>query len=639
MRWRHITVTTGFALAFLVIVLRLFQVMLFQHDKYQVLAAQQHRIEEEITAQRGEIFTAKNFPLVVNSDAYLLFAVPKDMEDKEATSENLAKLLAQSVVNIPINESHVEKLKQEEPPASDNEQPEDDSDETPESEVFVLPQTLHRLRHQYHEYTQEQFEASFVETFNVLFDDDANQFVQLISSLEPGYKKDIETLHLKGLHFQEESIRSYPEGTMAAHLLGIVGKDSSGNAQGYFGIEGYFDGDLSGRSGYKILEKDVLGKPIPYGFTQERDASHGRDFVLTIERELQYLLEKNLAEGVKKYRAKNGTGILMDVNTGRVLAMANYPVYNPEFWTEVLAGESDVSKVELFRNYAIADNYEPGSVVKPITMSMALQEGLVEPATTYFDGGPVTYSGYEVKTWNNKYAHENITMMQVLQRSHNTGAAWVGHQVGFDNFGDYIDQYGFGQTTNITLEGEEAGIVRQRTDWRDIDLANMSFGQGISVTPIQMTSIFSALVNGGRLYKPQIVDKIYDYRKDQPTEITLDTELLANPITEETSEKIRYMLRSVVTDGEFTWFVKQAGMDKYSIGGKTGTAQIPVNGQYDPNKTNTTFVGFAPVEDPQFVLFMKLGEPSTSTYSADTVVPMWMKTARELMVYFGIAPE
>ena len=468
--------------------------------------------------------------------------------------------------------------------------------------------------------------------------DDKNYFVQLISQLDYTDQTELSAKEWEGIHFSRQTKRSYPEGEMAAHVLGFVGKDESGDDKGYFGLEGFFDGDLSGRAGYQVAEKDIEGKIIPYGLSKLDKPEHGRDLTLTIRRELQFILERNMRESVKKYGAKNGTAILLDPQSGNIWAMVNYPSFYPEYWTEELRGESDVSKIDVFRNYAIAANYEPGSVLKPVTMSMALNEKLVTPETIYHDTGPVMYSGYDVRTWNNKY-HNDINMMQVLQLSNNTGAAWVGHQVGFQRFADYVTKYHLGEATGVDLQGEEWGIVRDAREWRDIDLANMSFGQGISVTPIQVTAIFGALVNGGTLYRPNIVQKIVDHRPDKDLDIINPAEALSHPISAETSETIRYMLRSVVTDGEFKWYVKQAGMDRYSIGGKTGTAQIPFNGRYDPNKTNTTFIGFAPIDKPKFVMLVRFSQPSSSTYSADTAVPTWMNIAKELMPYFEIQPE
>ncbi|NTV31285.1 penicillin-binding protein 2 [candidate division WWE3 bacterium] len=636
-----------------VIFVRLFVIMIVQHNHYKVLAYRQHVVETKLSANRGEIFTSDGYPLVVNTDAYLMFAVPSENFDKNALVQSVASEIVKRVDLIALDPELEDRYKKIERRINPNSTPTpspspsvsttDPNQLLPVYRNLTLPVTLHYLRYLYIPYENEPDWKQMLRTdleyvLPKLLSDDKNYFVQLINQLDYDDEEALEKNDWKGIHFTPQNKRTYPEKDMAAHLLGIVGKDEKGEDKGYFGLEGYYNGDLSGQSGYAVTEQDIEGKMIPIGLQMTNKPLHGRDLILTIDRELQYMLEKKISESVKKFGAKNGTGIILDPHSGAILAMANAPSYNPEYWTEELWGEGDVSKVDVFRNYAIAANYEPGSIMKPVTMSMALNESLVTPLTIFHDTGPVTYSGYQVRTWNNKYSGD-ISMMQILQLSNNTGAAWVGHQVGFNRFADYLTKFNLGQSTGIDLQGEESGIVRDAREWRDIDLANMSFGQGISVTPIQMTAIFGALVNGGILYQPYVVKELVDHLPDGDKVIKKDPAVLGRTISPETSEKIRYMLRSVVTDGEFKWFVQKAGMDHYSIGGKTGTAQIPVNGQYDPNKTNTTFVGFSSVDDPKFVMLIRFSQPSSSTYSADTAVPAWMEAAKELMVRFQIQPE
>ncbi|MCA9392155.1 penicillin-binding protein 2 [candidate division WWE3 bacterium] len=596
--------------------------MIIDHGEYSVLAMRQHTAERQLSADRGQIFSSDGFPLVLNAPSYLLFAVPLEMDDKDAVVEVVKDLV--------VNEIKAADVKRDK---------EDDLLKFEDDEKYpltwpIIYRNAKRTLLDYEDW-EKDLSDQVGEQLESLLSDDANQFVQLVADLDQSQKDTIEALEIPGVYFQQAYKRLYPESEMAAPVLGFVGKTSLGEDQGYFGLEGYYNGYLSGQVGYELIERDVEGKRIPFGNSKLNTPSHGKDIVVTIKREMQYLLDKKLNEGVKKYGAKSGTAILIDPYSGAIWAMSSSPSFNPQYWTEELNGEGDVSRITQFRNAAVGSNYEPGSVMKPVTMAMAINEDLVTPNTIYHDDGPVVYNGFPVRTWDNKY-HGEITMTQILQLSDNTGAAWVGHQVGFEKFERYVNDFRFGQLLGIDLQGEEAGIVRDSSTWRDIDLANMSFGQGISVTPLQITAAFTTLINGGFVYKPYIVEeiKVSDDKvvQTQPT-------ILSHPITDETSEQIRYMLKKVVTDGEFKWFVKQSGMDIYSVGGKTGTAQIPIDGEYDPHKTNTTFIGFGPVEDPKFVMYMMLSEPTTSTYSADTVVPMWMETARELMNYFSIRPE
>jgi len=638
---RDTALQIGFSLVFAALSVRLLQVMLFDHQRYNVLAQQQHMVEETLLGQRGEVYTADGYPLVINREVYLLFAVPVEIENPDESRLNLVDLIYDLVAQGPAPDELLSPSKQD----SDGNLEEEGQGDGSDLQAFRLPADLYTLRRIYFgsQVGNQALDRDkvFRERLDYLLSEGLsqqdNQFVQLLRHLNNDEKQKFERLELPGLHFQSEEKRTYPENQMAAHVLGFVGKDESGQDKGYFGLEGYYDRDLSGREGYELRERDVIGQRIPFGISQVREPSHGRDLVLTIQRELQYMLEKKLAEGVQRYRAQDGSAILLDPASGAIWAMATYPGYAPEYWTHYLRGETDVSKIDVYQNWAISANYEPGSVMKPLTIGAALNEKIIAPETVYQDTGPVTYSGYAVKTWNNKY-HGAITMIQVLELSNNTGAAWVGHHLGFDKYAQYVERFRLGEPTRVDLEGDEAGIVRPKTEWRDIDLANMAFGQGISVTPLQLATVFAALVNGGELYEPYVVAHLVDHRTDQPLVIDRQPKLVAQVIEPEVSEQLRYMLRKVVTDGEFRWFVQQAGMNNFDIGGKTGTAQIPFAGRYDPNKTNTSFVGFAPVADPEFVLLVRLNQPTSSTYSAETAVPLWMEMAKELMVYFEIPP-
>ena len=624
MVWRIELIRFGLLVSFLLVVLRLFSLMIVQHNHYQVLAQRQHFFEREITSNRGAIYSIDGYPLVLNTPGYLLFCVPQEIEDKESFNQNLGIV----IMELLEQKESIEVTQQNE-------------DEQEELEIN-FPIDLLKLKLDLDAVTDfdvDQFQETLDKKIESLIANDANLYVPLISKLTHKELEHVLKLEMPGVHYHTHFQRIYPEGDLAANVLGFVGKNDSGFDQGYFGIEGHYHGYLVGQKGYAIGEADVEGKIIPFGQNKQSAPAHGRNLQLTISRELQFLLENKLKLGIDRYQAKSGAGVIIDPNSGAIWALASAPSYHPMVWTEALQGETDVSRVDVFRNRVISQNYEPGSVIKPFTVAMALDEGLITPNSQYTDTGPVEYSGYQVRTWDDKY-HQEISVTQILQLSNNTGAAWVGHQVGFDKFESYLGKFMFGQVLGIDLQGEESGIIRARSEWRDIDLANMSFGQGISVTPLQLAAGFAALVNGGVLYQPYVVNSIADEIIDGEVEFSNQkvSNRIAQPISRDTSDQIRYMLRKVVTEGEFSWFVKHSGMDKYSIGGKTGTAQIPVHGTYDPNKTNTTFVGFGPIEEPKFVMLMMLSEPSTSSYSAETVVPIWMETARELVQILEIPP-
>lgn len=586
-----------FLLIGILISLRLFYLQVLKHDYYTALAEGQHWLQRKIPAVRGEIFSADGFPLATNEDAYLIYAIPPEIKE--------AKEIAKLIVDVLKNEE--KGLKGEVEKENSNAAAEDKI-----KEINELLEMKDRL------------------------------WVPLAHTVSAQKTEQIKKLNLPGIYFEVEKKRAYPEGALAAHVLGFVGKNDLGEDQGYYGLEGFYNRELAGQAGFAKLEKDASGKPIPVGESNVLNPQNGRNLYLTLNRELQYFLEKKLEEGVKKYGAEDGTVILMEPQTGKILALANFPTFGVGDWTNYLKGENDVSRVEVFRDIAIQSSYEPGSVLKTFTMSASLQEGVVTPQTTYNDTSPKEYSGHLIHTWDDKY-HGVIDMAQILQLSNNTGAAWVGTQLGFKKFSEYLKKFHLGEPLGIDLQGEAQGIIRDEREWRDIDLANMSFGQGISVTPLQMLSIVATIANNGVQMKPFLVEKIVEpqglSKKDtKPKEVLIKPQVLGRPISSETAKMMKAMLKSVIDKGEFKWFVKNAGLDQFSLAGKTGTAQIPEGGRYT-NKTQVTFVGFAPVDKPQFVMLLKMTHPTASSYSAETAVPLWLEMAKGLMLHFGITPE
>ena len=340
-------------------------------------------------------------------------------------------------------------------------------------------------------------------------------WVALEHNITPFEKEYIEKLNIEGIGFAEEPVRYYPEETLAAHVLGFVASDEFGEKQGYFGIEGRLNEEIKGKPGKILQEQDAEGSPILLGDYKKTDPVEGRDVVLTLNRTIQYLVEKKLKEGVEKYDAVSGTVIVMDPYTGEVLAMANYPTYLP---SDFLSVEEDLENsphrqnIEK-KNSGISDTYEPGSVIKALTVSSAVDLGKVQPETTFVDEGPVRYSDYTIDNWDGK--HYGVqTIIELLQKSNNIGAAWVGHQVGVNNLSNYFKDFGLGARTGIELEGEDTGVIRDTSVWTDIDLATAAFGQGISATALQVLNAFNAIANGGELMQPKIIEKIVDNDKE-----------------------------------------------------------------------------------------------------------------------------
>lgn len=454
----------------------------------------------------------------------------------------------------------------------------------------------------------------------------SSRWVKVSEKIPEDKKDDILGIKADGLHFVENYSRYYPEGNMLSHVLGFVGKDKVGESIGYYGIEQFYDGDLRGQPGLYLLEKTAFDTPILWGGENKVEAMDGSTIVLTIDRTIQYLVEKNLKEGVEKYGAKSGTIVVIEPFSGAVLAMASYPDFDPSDYEKDVAENSGTN----IRNGAIGVVYEPGSVMKGITMAAGVDMGLVTPETTFLDDGPKWYSGHKVDNWDGKH-HGLETMTSILQHSNNIGIAWVGLQVKSKNLMEYFDAFGFGRKLGIDLEGEESGIIYPAEELKDIETVNAAFGQGISVTPLQMTMAFASIANGGKLMRPYIVDRI----KTNDKEVKFEPVVIGRPISSGTATTMTKMLTDAVSGGEEKHFVS----DNYAIAGKTGTAQVPIKGGYDEYRTNATFIGYFP-KYKNFVMLVRLEEPTIpSGYSAETAVPLWIKLGEEMASYYGLKPD
>lgn len=446
-------------------------------------------------------------------------------------------------------------------------------------------------------------------------------WVPLVRKVDSATVDRLKALAIDGLGFEPVSQRYYPEASMAAQMLGFVGLDQNGNDKGYFGLEGYYDRELRGKDGRRQIEKDVRGAPILVGEEKRIPASDGRSLELWIDRSFQQIVQKRLSDGIQKYGAKEGSVIALDPNTGGVLAMAAYPDYIP--------GQYQMYDKELYKNPVVAGTYEPGSTFKVFVMAAALNEGVVRADTTYDESGPVRVGEYQIRTWNSEYRGTQ-TMTEAIQHSSNVGMVFVQKKLGKDKFLRYIRDFGFGRPTGIDLEEESSPDLRPESDWREIDLATASFGQGIAVTPIQMAQAVGAIANGGWLIEPHVVRYIRGNGK------TVELKGKRTKVIEkEAASVMTEMMINAVDNGEAKW-AKPKG---YRIAGKTGTAQIPVAGHYDEKKTIASFVGFAPADNPQFVMLVTLREPTSSPWGSETAAPLFFDIARDVFMYKNILPR
>lgn len=539
------------------------------HSYYSAKAQAQYDTNSSLQAKRGEIKTSDGYSLASNQIAYTLFAEPEKIPDKEMA----ARTLSEEIFNDARDANYSK----------------------------YLSRLSMKLR-----------------------------WVVLERDLSPEDKERVESLALKGLGFEEEPTRFYPEGSMAAHILGYVAQTDTGEKTGYFGIEGAFEGDLKGKHGKLSEERDAAGMPIITGSFSKIDSLDGRDIYLTIDRCVQYMVEQKLKEGVETYGAVAGSVIVTNPADGSIVAMANYPSFSPNKFNEAPIEVTDYGRKSVeIKNSAISETYEPGSVIKPLTVAAGLDTKKITVDSAYVDSGPVVYSNYTVDNWDGKH-HGPMNITLLLQKSNNIGASWVGHQIGAKDLATYFKTFGLGSRLGIDLEGEDTGVVRDFKDWTDIDLATASFGQGISATPLQVLFAFNAMANGGILYQPRIVSKIQG--KDEVIE--LKSRQIHRVMKSQTAEIMVDLLTKAVDGGESKYF----NIKNYKIAGKTGTAQIPIPGGYDSKKTNATFVGF-PTISRKFSMIVKLREPHSSPYAAETAVPLWMDIAEELAKYYGLEPD
>lgn len=436
-------------------------------------------------------------------------------------------------------------------------------------------------------------------------------------------KEKIEKLDLPGIGFQIEASRFYPEASMAAHLIGFVGKDEEGQNKGYLGLEGYYERQLKGSPGRLYVVKDALGNPILTDVREERKID-GRTLITSIDRTIQYIANEALKKGIEQYEAEGGSIIVMEPESGRILAMSSVPQFDPQTYYE-FEGES-------YQNPVISNLYEPGSTFKVLVMAAALNEGLVTPDTRCdICAAPIKLSGFTIKTWNDQY-HANTTMTEVIQNSDNTGMVFVGQKLGIDKMTYYLEQFGFGEPTGIDLQGEASGTLRRKAEWLPIDLATSSFGQGISVTPIQLISAVSTIANGGYLVKPYVVEKIID---ENGSTIEIKPERKRKVLSDNASEVMKWIMVNAVENGDSRWVT----LGSIPVAGKTGTAQIPVAGRYDPNQTIASFVGFFPADKPKISMLVLINKPKTSIYGSETAAPVFFSVAQDIVSYYGIKPE
>ncbi len=427
-----------------------------------------------------------------------------------------------------------------------------------------------------------------------------------------------------GFYFERDVKRVYPNGELASHVIGFIGVNSEGEDIGQYGIEGFYFGDITGKEGYTYEEKDSTGNTILTAEYEPVLPRSGKDFTLTIRPSVQNKVEKILKEGVESTGSKSGSVIIMDPKTGEIISMAGYPTYNPnEYWR--------TSEPWIFKNLAVADVYEYGSVQKPITVAIALESGDVpkdftcNDKTGYLDLYEVTkyddLKGRKIYQWD-KRPDGLQNLADMLKNSNNPCIARTALEVDFNYYYKKLREFGVGSFLGIGLQEESNSYLKSDKEWTRLDTITASYGQGIAATPLQVISALSTIANDGKRMRPYIIESISDEKEN----ITFQPQVLSQPISEETADSVAEMMTHVIEDGGINEiYIDQ--LKDYYIAGKTGTAQVAKKGEagYEEGKTITTFVGFAPADNAKMIMLVRLEEPKSNQYAANTVVPLWTK--------------
>jgi len=447
-------------------------------------------------------------------------------------------------------------------------------------------------------------------------------FVWLQRRMAPDLVARIKSLDLDGIGFVKEGKRFYPNSEVASHVVGFTGLDP----EGLEGIELKYDSTILGSTGYLVTERDALGRDIDLKGAVVKSADKGHNVTLTLDKNIQYIAEKELTKAVETNGAKAGIALVMEPETGRVLAMANYPNFNPNTYFKY--------SPQALRNRSISDSFEPGSTFKIFLVASALEEKVIRPT----DGFNCENGSYSIggRTIHDTHRYGSLSVAQILKYSSNIGAAKIGTRLGQERLYAALTNFGFGERSGIDLPGESGGNLRNKNQWFGVDLATISFGQGVSATALQIATAVSAVANGGLLMKPYLVEKISD---DSGNALQVFAPVVKRRIlSPETAKTVARMLEGVVVEGGTG---VNAAVDGYRSAGKTGTAQKvdPLTRGYSVNKRTASFVGFVPLEKPRLTILVVIDEPKTSSYGGVVAAPAFSAIAQQALCYLKVPPD
>lgn len=431
-------------------------------------------------------------------------------------------------------------------------------------------------------------------------------------------------LKKSGIYLDKEIGRFYPGGQLASQTIGFMSFQED-DFSGAYGVESHFEKKLKGLVGFSSGEKDAGGRWIFTGNKKLLPVQNGDKLFLSLDYIIQFKTELILHNAVKKHGASGGRIIIVNPQDGKIIAMAQEPSFN-------LNEFSSVEDISVYRNSLVSDSYECGSVFKPFTMAAGLDSGKISRDTTYYDSGSVVEAGFEIKNSDLK-SNGKQTMTEVIEKSLNTGVIFVEKALGNENFLRYVENFGFGQISGIDLPSEAKGNLSNLKTKRNIEFFTASFGQGITVTPLQLVMGYAALANGGNLLYPQILDYSENFKGEK---LQTESKVRRRVISYQTSREISLMLESNVLNGHG----KLAGVPGYRVAGKTGTAQIPdkEKGGYLKDATIGSFAGFAPIDNPLFAMVVVIDNPRNVQWAENTAAPVFGELAKFILEYYGVEP-
>ena len=575
---------------FVLLFFRLFDLQITRHEELQGKAVNQQTRRTVVTANRGTIYDAGGNILAISSGAETIILSPLEIDNAVNDTENPVSWTKESLAAGLA--------------------------EILGKDASAIRKRMDNVKSQY-------------EVIQLRADEDTAAKVRSY----------VDENKIAGVHLVADTKRYYPYGSLAAQVIGFVGDENTG----LYGLEAYYEKELEGQSGLVISSKDQAENDMLYTYEQYFAAKNGNDLTLTLDTTIQYYLEKGIESMVDKFSAANGaSGIVMDAKTGGILAMASYPNYDlNDFLTvsdqtlqeRIERGESTVADMQLlqWRNKALNDTYEPGSTFKILTLSAALEEGVVDKTTTVNCGGSVNISGYTIHC-SNKNGHGLQTLVQSVGNSCNPAFINYGLRIGNEKFYEYMRSFGLMNTTGIDLGGEAVGVFAADSSFTQLDLACYAFGQNFTVTPLALIAAQAACVNGGYLHTPYLVERITD--SDGNVTYRHDDTPVRQVISEQTSATVRECLEYVVASGTG----KNGQVAGYRIGGKTGTADKGQTGD-----VVVSFLCFAPADDPQVIMLITMDTPSraTGTYvsGGNMVAPTASTVMAEILPYLGVEPS